>query len=192
MQNQTNMFAYHNQQIFDRFIATGDYPESDKMLLREMISENGGFIATHATFSTSRKWLDKYLTAEKLLADRFKRTNPQPLAGDAVLIECANGTVYENALIAYEPNSLNEKFVIVTQGGGHIVNIDQSPTESLKMVIAGGYFMGVRSDEFLPEPTDSIDRSFWFWAERACASGGLYITRPVLRWRLKQINPDFY
>lgn len=187
-----NMFSCHNQQIFNRFIATGHYPESDEMLLREMISENRGFMATHATFSTNRKWLDKYLTAEKLLADKFKRTNPHPLAGDAVLIECANGRVYEDALIAYEPNSLNEKFVIVTQGGGHIVNIDQSPTESLKMVISGGYFMGVRPDEFLPQPTDSVSMSFWFWADRPQASGGLHITRPVLRWRLKQINPDFY
>lgn len=192
MQTQNDMYSHHNQQIFNRFIATGDYPESDKMLLREMISANGGFIATHATFSTSREWFDKYRTAEKLLVDKFKRTNPQPLAGDAVLIECANGTVYENALIAYEPNSLNEKFVIVTQGGGHICKVDQSPNESLKMVIAGGYFMGVRPDDFLPEPTDSVDMCFWFWGVRPCASGGLYITRPVLRWRLKQINPDFY
>ena len=187
-----NMFDYYNKRIFDRFLSTAQYLDSEKSLLWEMIVHNPRFIDAHATCSTNRKWFDNYQFAEKLLVDKFKRTNPQPLAGDAVLIECANGTVYENALIAYEPNSLNEKFVIVTQGGGHIYKVDQSPTESLKMEVSGGYFMGVRPDEFSPEPTDSVDRSFWFWADRACAHGGLYITRPVLRWRLKQINPDFY
>ena len=188
---EDNMFDYYNKRIFDRFLLSGEYSDSEKPLLWEMLVNNPLFADTHATCSTNRKWFDNYHSAEKLLAEKLQRTNPQPLAGDSVYIECSNGTVYENALIAYSPNSLNEKFVVVTQGGGHIVDVRQSPTESLKMEIAGGYFAGVHPDEF-SEVTDSVQKSFWFWADRACAHGGLYIKRPVIRWRLKQINPDFY
>ena len=52
--------------------------------------------------------------------------------------------------------------------------------------------MGVHLDEFHLEMNDTIDKPFWFWGDTPCGNGGIWITRPVPRWHLKQINPKFY
>lgn len=189
--NPNSLFDFNNKLIFDRFFSSGEYLDSEKNLLWEMLMENPGFTNAQAKHSTNRVWFENFKAAESLLVRKFQRENPQPLAGDCVYIECDNGRIYEDALIAYAPNTLNEKFVLVTQGGGHIRNVHQSPIEHLNMSVAGGYFMGVHAHEF-SEVTDSVQQPFWFWAEKPCANGGLYIKRPVIRWRLKQINPNFY
>lgn len=178
--------------FFDRFIETSQYRESEYQLLWEMLLENPGFIYTHANFSTNRLWFDRYLKVAKLLNDRLNRSQRIPLAGDAVLIHCSNGKVYDDAMIAYEPTRQGDSFSVVTQGGGHIINIEQSPDQSLKMSVSGGYFMGVHLDEFHLETNDTINKWFWFWGEKPCGNGGIWINRPVPRWSLKQINPNFY
>lgn len=182
---------FTQQTHLENFLKSAKYSDSELKLLDEMIERNSNFMNDNAITRNPRQWFDNFLNAEKLLSERFSRENPKPLAGDAVRIVCKNGNVYENALIAYSPNTLNHKFVVVPQGGGHIYDVNQSPTECLAMSICGGPFIGVHPDEF-SDITDSVDRSFWFWADRPKAHGGLYITRPVLRWHLKEINPDFY
>lgn len=190
--NPENFIHLETKTFFDRFIQTNQYQESEYQTLWEMLLENPGFICTHATHSTNRLWFDRYLKVEKLLTERLNRSQPTPLAGDAVLIQCSNGKVYEDAMIAYGPTHERDTFSVVTEGGGHIINIDQSPQQSLKMAVCGGYFMGVHLDEFHPEMKDTIDKPFWFWGDKPCGNGGIWITRPVPRWHLKQINPKFY
>jgi hypothetical protein len=189
--NLENNIHVETKSFFDRFISTNQYVEPEHDILLEMLFQNPNFMYAHAKYSTSRVWFDNYLKADKLLRERLNRSQPKPLAGDAVYIECENGRVYQDAMIAYEPCSLNEKFSIVTQGGGHIYNLSQSPFDSLKMSVCGGYFQSVHADEFL-EIKDTVHKTFWFWGDTACAHGGLWITRPVPRWSLKQINPNFY
>lgn len=188
--NPENNIHAETKKFFDRFISTNEYIESEFELLWEMLLHNPRFIYTHANNSTNRLWFDNYQKADRLLNERLNRSHPKPLAGDAVYIECENGRVYEEAMIAYEPCSLKDKFSIVTQGGGHIYNLSQSPFDSLKMSVCGGYFQSVHADEFL-EVRDTVGKPFWFWGDTACGNGG-FITRPVPRWSLKQINPNFY
>lgn len=180
-------------ECFNRFVATGKYQEQDYALLYEMISRNHMFFSEHARWNINPFWFERYKVASKLLADKLNRTNQKPLAGDCVFIRCKNGTEYPDALIAYgEDNSGTEGRVSVcVRGGGHIYDIFQSAEDSLAMSVSGGYFQGVNASEFTDQ-FDTVENSFWFWADRPQGNGGLYITRPVRRWSLSKTNPDFY
>ena len=190
VQHQLNVFA---AETLHRFIGTGDYQEQDYKLLHEMIISNHMFLSEHAQWHIDPKWFDRYKAASQLLADKLNRTNANPLGGDAVYVRCENGTIYEDALISFgEDNSGTKgKVSVVTRGGGHLVDLQQSAEDSLKMVYAGGYAKGVKADEFTGH-YDTVLKSFWFWADTPKRNGGIYITRPVRRWHLKAINPDFY
>lgn len=188
--NQLNEIA---TECFNLFVETGHYQEQDFELLYEMICRNHMFLSEHARWSTDPQWFERYKAASQLLADKLNRINPKPLAGDCVFIGCENGNEYPDALIAYgEDNSGNPGRVsICVRGGGHLVDIHQSVEDSLIMAISGGYFQSVHADEFT-EKFDVVDKTFWFWADKPKGNGGIYITRPVRRWGLKNINPDFY
>lgn len=180
-------------ELFNRFIATGQYQEQDYELLYEMICGNYMFLSAHGRHSINPLWFERYKVVSQLLADKLNRNNPKPLAGDCVLINCNNGKVYNDATITHgEDNSGTAgRLGVCVKAGCHIYDIHQSAELSLGMSVSGGYFQGVNADE-ITDTFDTVENTFWFWAEKPTQNGGLYINRPVRRWALKNINPNFY
>lgn len=182
-----------SKEYFSSFLSTGLYEESDYELLWEMITRNHMFLSEHARFRTDRKWFDRYKAASYLLGQKLNHQSTTPLGGDCAYIRCENGHIYEDAMIAYglDNSGTEGKVSVVVRGGGHLHDIHQNHNESLSMAISGGYFQGVMATEFSGRH-DTVDKSFWLWADRPQKNGGLYITRPVKRWHLSVINPNFY
>lgn len=183
-----------NRDLFVRFIATGQYQESDHELLYEMIAGNYQFLSEHAKFSINPIWFEKYKAANKLFIEKLYRANNNPLAGDCVYVKCKNGRIYEDAMIAYgeDTSGTAGRLNVVTQGSGHLIDINQSAEKSLRMSVSGGYFKGIDVSEINAGKYDFVDKTFWFWADKPKANGGLYIKRSVPRWHLNAINQDFY
>lgn len=183
-----------SHEMFERFIETGLFQDSDHDLLYEMIAGNIQFLTEHAQHNISPIWFEKYKAAANLFEKKLYRENKSPLAGDCVYLECKNGRVYEDAIIAYgeDTSGTEGRIIVVTQGCGHLADIHQSAEKSLKMSVSGGYFKGIDVSEINAGKFDFVDRTFWFWADRPKGNGGLYIKRSVPRWHLYAINQDFY
>lgn len=189
------------QPVFDKvesdFIymtSTGLYQESEYELLRKMLSDNLNLINRHPVSNKDRKWFDRFVATQKMMTNRLNRENPTPLPGDVLYVECLNGRVHENALIV-DTRTENGKtfFTVVPHGGCLIVDITQPHDVALKMVSSGGPYIGGVTHEHFASDKDVGTHNFWIWADRPCAHSAIWlINQPVLRWRLKEIHPNFY
>lgn len=174
--------------------STGLYKESEFEKLREMLSDNTNLINHHWASNTDRKWFDRFVTTQQMMNNRLNRKDPEPLPGDVLYVECQNGRVHENALIVDTRISNGKtEFIVVPNGSGLIVDITQPHDTALKMISSGGPYIGGLTHDHFACDVDVGTHNFWIWADRPVAHGALWlINQKVIRWRLKEIHPNFY
>lgn len=102
-----------------------------------------------------------------------------PLVGHRVKVITSNGKVYENAII---DRIDNEGGVHICMNGSAFMYPLSGDLRDLSFSISGGYFSPAPASKL--SPLGRTDGRFWFFGERACADGGIFITHPIKRWLL--------
>ncbi|GAC03341.1 MAG: hypothetical protein CL578_05755 [Alteromonadaceae bacterium] len=102
-----------------------------------------------------------------------------PLAGHRVKLITSNGKVYENAII---DRIDSEGGVHICMNGSAFMYPLSGDVRNLSFSISGGYFAPAPGTKL--SPLGRTDGRFWFFGQRACANGGIYITQPIKRWLL--------
>lgn len=179
----------HINRVFKEITQHLELTNEQKAALNELLPDN---LKYHQQHRIGIKEISRYIHISNLLEARLKRPDPKPEPGDRMLIGCKNGKVYENALLTGDYYHRGPGHSVVVMEASAHIDYDQPFDKPMAMSISGGYFKGIKTAQIESTPHDIVPSRYWFWGDRPCAAGGMYITKPMLRWTLTEIDPEFY
>ena len=135
-----------------------------------------------ANTSYANMWRPETFSRVKLMRDKMLELAEKetPLPGHLLFTDLDSYNCCESGIInnIYGEWGKGEAS-ICKQGSCHISGFEgDAPITS----ISGGHFFRVKRSDL--KPFDFYPKQYWIWGETPCASGGIYFTVPMRRWKL--------